>query len=40
MYTETANLIQASFVSGGFTEVQKENLSFIESKKYIYLYCP
>jgi hypothetical protein len=33
MYTKTANLMQASSVSGGFTEVQNENLSLSESRK-------
>jgi UDP-N-acetylglucosamine enolpyruvyl transferase len=27
MYTETANLMQASCISGGFTEIQNGNLS-------------
>jgi len=38
MYTETANLMQASSVSGGFAEIRNKNLSSSESrKKYIFV---
>jgi len=36
MYTETANLRQASSISGGFTEIQNKNLSSV-SQEIIYI---
>jgi len=36
MYTETANLIQASSIGGGFTEIRNENLSLV-SQEIMYI---
>jgi len=36
VYTETGNLMQASSVGGGFTEIQNENLSLV-SQEIIYI---
>jgi len=36
MYTETANLMQASSIGGGFTEIQNKNLSLV-SQEIIYI---
>jgi len=36
MYTETANLMQASTIGGGLTEIQNENFSLV-SQEIMYI---